>query len=159
MARGHGEKLNRKQEAAIAALLQRTTIRAAAAAVPVNEKTLRDWLKLPHFAAAFRDARRQVVEAAIARVQQLTGKATDALDAALDSQDVSEKIRAAALVLKHTIGGIDTADTMARLEEMERQLAELTRGGTGGDTTDQAQNGTGTECDSAGPGPGPDIES
>ena len=37
---GHGEKLTRKQEAAIAALLLQPTITAAAAAVGIGEATL-----------------------------------------------------------------------------------------------------------------------
>jgi hypothetical protein len=154
-AQGHGERLSRKQEQAVGALLANPTIVAAAEAVGVSERTIREWLKLPCFAAAFREARRQVVEAAIARVQQLTGKATEALDAALDSADAKVKVRAAALVLSHAVKGVDTADMLARLEEMERQLAELTRGkddAAAGSSTEDGQIGDGAAAADAGEG-------
>jgi hypothetical protein len=138
--KGHGNKLSRKHEQAVAALLRFPTISAAAESISVNERTLREWLKLPDFAAAFRDARRQVVEQAIAHLQQLTGKATDALDAALGSAGVSDQIRAATLILNHAIKGIDTADVLARLEEMEQQLAKLVKGKTD-DEVDPEEDG------------------
>src|SRR5688572_27719597 len=40
---GHGERLSRKQEQAVVALLEQPTLGQAAAAVGVNEKTLRSW--------------------------------------------------------------------------------------------------------------------
>ena len=54
MTQGHGERLSRKQEQAVAALLEHATIRAAAAAVPVHERTLRQWMRAPAFAAALK---------------------------------------------------------------------------------------------------------
>jgi len=42
---GHGEKLNRKQEAAIGALLTCSSLPEAAIAVGVSQSSLRRWLK------------------------------------------------------------------------------------------------------------------
>ena len=53
---GHGEKLTRKQDAAIGALLSQPTISAAAQSVGLGEATLRRWLKDPGFLAAYRSA-------------------------------------------------------------------------------------------------------
>jgi hypothetical protein len=61
---GHGEKLSRKREQAIAALLTQPTIAAAAKMAGIGERTLRRWLKLPEFASAYDAARREVVVAA-----------------------------------------------------------------------------------------------
>ena len=58
---GHGEKLTRKQEAAIAALLAESSIGAAARKARIGEATLQRWLRLPAFAQAYRDARQQLV--------------------------------------------------------------------------------------------------
>jgi hypothetical protein len=44
---GHGEKLGRKQEEAIAALLWRRNIDEAARVAGVGARTLLQWLKLP----------------------------------------------------------------------------------------------------------------
>ena len=45
------KKLNRRQEAALVALLAEPTYTAAAARARVSEKTLRRWLKRPEFQA------------------------------------------------------------------------------------------------------------
>ena len=73
-------KLNRKQEALIAALLTEPTHASAATRAGVSEATLHRWLHLPEFQAAYRQARRQLVETAIGRLQQASGKAVDALE-------------------------------------------------------------------------------
>ena len=54
ITRGHGEKLSRKQEQAIAALLEQPTIDAAAQVVGVSERTIRNWLKVCKFQVAHR---------------------------------------------------------------------------------------------------------
>ena len=60
---GHGSKLPRKFEQALAALLSESSVARAAAKVGVSEKTLRNWLKQPDFVAAYRDAQKDLVEA------------------------------------------------------------------------------------------------
>jgi hypothetical protein len=51
------DKLTRRQEALILALLSEPTHAAAAAKARVSEATLRRWLHLPAFRAAYRWAR------------------------------------------------------------------------------------------------------
>ena len=48
---GHGQKLGRKKEAAIAALLTNRSVDEAARAAGVGATTLWRWLKLPEFQA------------------------------------------------------------------------------------------------------------
>ena len=67
---GHGEKLTRKQEQAIALLLTESTLTAAATRCGVGESTLRRWLQDPEFNAAYRSARRSVVDAIVAGLQR-----------------------------------------------------------------------------------------
>src|SRR5436189_225777 len=52
-------ELTDNQEIAIAALLSEATIGAAAAKVGVTARTINEWQRQPHFAAAYREARRQ----------------------------------------------------------------------------------------------------
>jgi hypothetical protein len=78
---GHGEKLSRKQEHAIASSLAAPTIAEVARQTGIGARTLLRWLKEAHFQAAYRNARRQVVEQAIAQVQRATGAAVDTLQA------------------------------------------------------------------------------
>ena len=60
-----GDNLSHKQEKAIAALLSEATVTSAAEKPGVSEVTLYRWLKLPDFVAAYREARREVVEKAM----------------------------------------------------------------------------------------------
>lgn len=55
---GHGTKIGRKQEDAIAALLTQPTLAEAARQTGVGEKTLRRWQQDPSFQSAYREARR-----------------------------------------------------------------------------------------------------
>ena len=70
---GHGAKFGRKKEEAIAALLTQRNTEEAARAVGVAHKTLLRWLKVPEFRRAYLKARREVVQQAIARLQQAAG--------------------------------------------------------------------------------------
>src|SRR5262245_46994069 len=104
MGTGHGAKLPRKREQAIAALLASPTIEAAAGQVGVNEWTLRQWLKDPSFKSAYRQARRELVENAIGRVQAATGRAVDTLLAvAKDGKRDSDRVRAAVALLGYAL--------------------------------------------------------
>jgi hypothetical protein len=54
---GHGEKLGRKQEDAIAALLSQRTVEEAAHVTGVGVRTLLRWMKIPEFDADYRRVR------------------------------------------------------------------------------------------------------
>jgi hypothetical protein len=113
MAKGHGERLSRKQEQAVVALLEHATLAHAAAAVGVNEKTLRSWQKDPGFQAAYRDARRTIVERAVGRMQAATGDAVDTLVAvARSGAKDSDRVRAAVALLDHALRGLTQADSL-----------------------------------------------
>jgi hypothetical protein len=74
------QKNPRRWEVAIGALLDTRTIAEAALKAKVPERTLKSWLADPRFQGLFRQARRQVVEGAIGRLQQVTHKAVDTLE-------------------------------------------------------------------------------
>ena len=106
MNAGYGEKLSRKQEQAVAALLEESTLTAAAARVKVGERTLRNWLREPGFHAAYRRARRELVESAIGRLQAAAGLAVDTLLAvAKGGAKDGDRVRAAVALLDHAFRG------------------------------------------------------
>ena len=76
---GHGSKLGRKREEAIAALLTHRNIEEAAGAAGIGARTLLRWLKIPEFQAAYRQARRDAFGQAVARLQQATSAAATTL--------------------------------------------------------------------------------
>jgi hypothetical protein len=111
--RGHGQKLTRKQEALIAALLIEPTHAAAATKVGVSEATLHRWLNLPDFRTAYRRARRELVEGAVGRIQAATGQAVDTLiSVAKDGVKDSDRVRAAIALLDHACRGLADAGTL-----------------------------------------------
>jgi hypothetical protein len=110
-ANGHG--LTSRQEAGIAALLSQPTHIAAAALVGVSESTLYRWLQVPAFRAAYRQARRELVEAAIGRVQAAAGRAVEALvSIAHKGRRDGDRVRAAVAILDHAHRGLREADTL-----------------------------------------------
>ncbi len=67
------EKLTPKQEAALLALLDNSTIEAAYKAAGISKATMWRFMQDANFQARYRAARRQVVETAIAQLQQDCG--------------------------------------------------------------------------------------
>ena len=127
---GHGSKLARKQEDAIAALLSQRSIEDAARVCGVGERTLIRWLKLPEFRGEYLKARREVVQQAVARMQQATGAAgTIALKLMTDPNvPAAVRLRAAEFVFDRAIKGIEIDDIEARVSDLER-AADRAAGG------------------------------
>lgn len=117
---GHGEKLTRTQEKAIAALLTCPSILDAARQSGVAEVTLYRWLKLEAFQTSYREARRQVVQQAIVQVQDACGEAVKTLRAIMQESaaPASARVSAAKTIL-------DTAVKAVELEDIEQRLASL----------------------------------
>jgi hypothetical protein len=119
--KGHGEKLTRKQEQAIAALLSEATVMAAAEKAGVAEVTLHRWLKQEEFLSAYRAARREVVEKAVAQMQQSSWAASTTLIRLLGSGSDSVRLRAAQTILDQANRGLEMLDFEERLAALERQ--------------------------------------
>ena len=125
MVVGHGSKFGRKKEEAIAALLSQKNIEDAARAANIGTNTLLRWLQVPEFQAAYRRARREAVQQAVARMQQATGAAaitvlklmTDA------SAPPAVRLRAAECVFDQAIKGIELEDIEARVAALEQAAA------------------------------------
>lgn len=111
--KGHGQKLTSKQELLIAALLTEPTYAAAAFKARVAETTIYRWLELPRFRKAYRRARREIVEAAIGRIQAATGQAVETLvTIARQGRRDGDRIRASMALLDHACRGLEASDTL-----------------------------------------------
>lgn len=111
--KGHGQKLDSRQEAVIAALLTEPTYSAAAKTAGVSETTLYRWLHMPAFRAAYRSARRELIEAAVGRIQAATGQAVETLVAvARQGRREGDRVRAAVALLEHACRGLHEADVL-----------------------------------------------
>lgn len=122
---GHGQKLTRKQEAVISALLSEPTHADAARKANIGESTLYRWLARDEFQAAYRDARRQIVDHAVSRLCGLTDQAVSALERNLTCGKAPAEIRAALGILDHVrafLGGEELEQIIAALEEKIKVL-------------------------------------
>lgn len=130
MSIGHGNKISRKREVAIAALLSHPSIPAAAKSIGVAEKTLWRWLQRNDFYEAYLQARRQVVQQVISNVQNSMNKAVDTLLAVMDDLDspASSKVQAARAIIDVAIKGVELEDFELRLSRLEEHLPRATRG-------------------------------
>lgn len=119
MSGGHGEKLSRKHEAAVAALLTCSTIEEAASMVGVGQSTLRRWMKTEGFRAAFARARREAFGAAMGRLQAVAGAAVEALNRNLGCGNASAEVSAARVILEQSTRMLELADLLKRIEALE----------------------------------------
>jgi hypothetical protein len=114
--------LGRRKEAAIAALLTEATLAGAAAKAAVSERTLRYWLDEPTFAAAFRTARRHVVDGAVMRLQQLCLRGVVKLNDLLDSPRDAVALRAATVILSMGLRAVELDECVSRIERLEQAV-------------------------------------
>jgi DNA-binding transcriptional MerR regulator len=125
---GHGEKLSRKQDQALTALVTCPSITEAAAQCELAEVTLRRWLKQDGFQAAYREARRAVVQHAIVQVQQATGEAVETLRSVMQDNEspASARVSAAKTILETAVKAIELEDLEQRIMALETEKG-LTR--------------------------------
>ena len=121
--KGHGEKLSRKQEALISALLTAPSLADAAQTAGIGEVTAWRWLKDATFQAAYREARRAVVQHAITQVQQATGEAVETLRRVMQDPEApaSAKVSAAKNILDTAVKAVELEDLEARITALEQQ--------------------------------------
>ena len=123
---GSSEKLGRKKEDAIVALLSHRSIEDAAKACNTAARTLHRWLTEPDFDAAYRAARRKAFGQSIGRLQQgAAAAATTLLKVMIEpGTPPATRVRAAESVLAHAAKAIEIEDIDARLRELERAAEE-----------------------------------
>ena len=122
MAGRSGTSLTRKHEEAIAALLTYTTVKQAADAVQIGERTLHRWLaEDEEFIAAYRQARKIVFAHAIAQAQRLLPLAINVLGQIMADTKVpaTARVAAATAVTKFGRESIELDDLAGRLEALE----------------------------------------
>ena len=125
--KGHGEKLSRNQDRAIAALLVHASMSEAADAAGIGEVTLWRWMQIPEFKEQYRLARREAVSQAVGHLQGACSVAVVALkDIAQDvTCPAGARVSAARTVLEMAIKGVELEDLAARVEHLESQVTKV----------------------------------
>jgi hypothetical protein len=117
-----GRPLTRKKEAAIAALLCTGTIEQAAQKAGICERTLKNWLATPDFAAAYRAARQQVVEHVVGVMQSTCMKALETLERNMSCGKAATEVVAAGKILEHSLGAVELFELAGRVAELEQKI-------------------------------------
>lgn len=121
-----GEKLSKKKELAIAAILECKTLKEAAKKVGVSDPTLWRWMQIPKFQAALKEAKKQCVEGAVSKLSQICDEAVKNLRDIMNNPEVpaSARVSAAKCVLDSGLKGVELDDLEARLAALERELTD-----------------------------------
>ena len=123
---GHGEKLTRRQEFAIVALLENDSIREAATQAGVADSTLRRWMQLPAFRRAFREAKSDLVEVSTRRLLRFMNTAAAKLEKIMNDPQapLAVQLSAAVKILERGSDANWEQNIQSRIEELERQQRE-----------------------------------
>ena len=116
---GHGEKMTRKRELAIIALLREPTLAAAARSTGVSATTLKRWLQDPDFLNEYRGVSRRLLEGSLARLQAVTDEAIDALRRNLTCGRPSTEVAAAKAIVQQATKAAELWDLTSRVEDLE----------------------------------------
>lgn len=120
--RGHGDKLERKAEAAIVALLANPTMPEAARAAGVSETTLWRWLQRDDFQKRYREAQNKVFDGALGALQGATAEAVDCLRRNLACSRPGVQVQAARTILDYTLKARQLFDLEIRIGQLEAAL-------------------------------------
>ena len=122
-----------KCELMLAALLANPTIRDAAEACGVPERTLYTWLRRPDFAAEYHRRRGQLVQSAWSALHEKLSDAIGVVAALMEDPLTPPQVRlsAARAVLDYNLRSIDQLDILRRLEALEAAESGAERQGKG----------------------------
>jgi len=116
-------KLNNK-ELALVALLSNPSVKEAAAACNLSERTLFRFLSDDGFKSEYRDARRAIVETAIAAMQNGASEAVARLRELQYSENPAAAVRSAQIIYESAIKGVEVLDLTERLEVLEDEFTK-----------------------------------
>jgi hypothetical protein len=126
MGEGHGEKLSRMRERAIAALLSEPTVPGAAKKAGVSHTTLKDWMKLPDFQKEYRAARKQLLERVVARLLNSTSEAVETLKRNMNCGKPGVEVRSALALIQQSLHGVEVLDLEVEMQELRQLVEKLT---------------------------------
>jgi len=106
-------------ERAILALLELGHVEQAAKKIGVSTSTLQRLMRTEAFQTAYADARRQLYEVGLSRLQSLSGEAIETLRLNLKATRPAIQVKAAGLILEHARHASEVLDLSERLNRLE----------------------------------------
>jgi hypothetical protein len=112
------------REKVLVALLETPSIRDAAKSSGVCEATIYNFLRDSEFKTAYREARRQTVETAIAQMQNSASEAVERLKELQYCENPAVAARCAQIIFENSVKGMETLDILGRLEVLENEFTK-----------------------------------
>ncbi len=113
---------NAKQERVALLLASGRTIKGAAKASEVGERTAHEWLEKPEYVAYIAELRGKILSRTLGIMVKATTKAARKLATLLDDDNPAIQLRAAMALLDGTTRLRDHTEIEARMLEIERQV-------------------------------------
>lgn len=118
------DPLSTQQRQVLVSLLGGSPITRAAAAAEVDPSTIYRWLKMPTFQQELREGRRALAQQGLGQLQALVSDAVALVREILNdsTRSAAVRLRAADLVLEHTVRYLELDDLERRIQELEALL-------------------------------------
>ena len=118
--------LPEKQEAALLSLLSHKTLKESALAAGVSMPTLWRYLRDPVFSLRYREARRELVECAMVRLQNDAEHAARVLRDVADDKTApaSARVTAARTIIELSVKSVELGDLQQRLASLEEYMTK-----------------------------------
>jgi hypothetical protein len=117
--------LSPNQAKALSALLQTTSIGAAAEECGLSVATVKRYLADATFDAVYREQRRLILQETVAGISRLGTEAIQAFEDALNVGDLNERLRAATRVVDMIYKGTELERRIREQEELEQRITDL----------------------------------
>jgi hypothetical protein len=117
--------LSPNQAKALSALLQTTSIGAAAEESGLSVATVKRYLADATFDAVYREQRRLILQETVAGISRLGTEAIQAFEDALNVGDLNERLRAATRVVDMIYKGTELERRIREQEELEQRITDL----------------------------------
>jgi hypothetical protein len=133
MAEDPFDSLSPPQQKTIVELVNQPSIRKAAEAAGVGERTIYTWMRDPTFQSEYRRALRQNFAQAMSLAQRLAPSAINTLARVMADPESphSAKVSASTALLKFSRESIELDDLAERVAAIEQQVTDTTKGANG----------------------------
>lgn len=110
------------------AIAQGQPATVAAAAAGVHIRTIRRWVRKPHFQKLVGQYRDDLICQSLSKLVAANTDAIDTLTALLNDSQAAIRLGAAGRILSHALKAAELANVIPRLEQLERQHEAQKRG-------------------------------
>lgn len=109
------------QTKVLVALLETSSIADASVKSGLSQETIYRYLRDKGFQREFREARRAMVDNAVSALQRATSKAVQTLERNMSCENPAVETRTAQIILEMSFKGVEMADILERLENLENE--------------------------------------